>query len=149
MFRRSMLVFRPRFDLIKRFKGNGDETLPDHTCANSICTLSLLLSQAYVTFFRLRGPFIHPNAVKVSETELLQQVRRRPVLVNLAFAVVILLFMVVNVLAAALSSFLSVSSYALSPLFSSFRTSLLSSPPRNSCCQSERLREPLQKAEKE
>jgi len=66
------------------------------------------LGQAYITFFRLRGPFVQKDAVHISETELLNPVRRRPFSANLLFVSLIILFMGLNFVAFLLSPFISV-----------------------------------------
>ena len=58
--------------------------------------LAYSLGQAYVTFFRLEGPFKQSSARQISETELLAPVWARPWATNLVFALIVGLFGVLN-----------------------------------------------------
>ncbi|GBG28516.1 Dimethylaniline monooxygenase N-oxide-forming 2 [Hondaea fermentalgiana] len=63
------------------------------------------LGQAYITFFRLRGPFVQKDAIAISEGELLSPVLRRPLASNLLFVSLIGLFMCLNGVAMLVSPF--------------------------------------------
>ena len=64
------------------------------------------MGQAYVTFFRLQGPFRWDGALDVSENELFRPVLARPLISNILFFSIICLFMGLNAFAFILSPFL-------------------------------------------
>jgi len=56
------------------------------------------LGQAYTTFFRLEGPYVHPKAEQISETELYSPVVTRPLASNVIFLITIFIFTFVNMI---------------------------------------------------
>ncbi len=64
--------------------------------------LAWALGQAYIPFFRLRGPFASEDCWRLAETELLSPVLRRGSLANLMLVLVVLLFGYVSLLCYAL-----------------------------------------------
>ena len=54
------------------------------------------MGQAYVSFFRLRGPFFSEDMYEICEKELLAPVLARPVLSNLVFIAVFIPFLLLN-----------------------------------------------------
>lgn len=60
--------------------------------------------QAYISFFRLVGPFAHDKAWEVSATELFAPVRQRGLGTNLIFLVTMLAFGCVSLAALALET---------------------------------------------
>ena len=62
--------------------------------------IAYALGQSYVTFFRIQGPFsMGKEAIRISAGELFDPVWRRPLLSNLVFVAVIILFAIINVAA--------------------------------------------------
>mmetsp|Transcript_24450 Transcript_24450/g.78905 ORF Transcript_24450/g.78905 Transcript_24450/m.78905 type:complete len:597 (+) Transcript_24450:51-1841(+) len=66
--------------------------------------LAYCLGQAYISFFRLVGPFAHDKAWEVSATELFAPVRQRGLGTNLIFLVTMLAFGCVSLAALALET---------------------------------------------
>lgn len=58
--------------------------------------IAYCLGQAYVTFFRLQGPFAHADAPRVASQELFRPVVDRGLGANVLFMAIILLFGVIN-----------------------------------------------------
>mmetsp|Transcript_15940 Transcript_15940/g.18898 ORF Transcript_15940/g.18898 Transcript_15940/m.18898 type:complete len:142 (+) Transcript_15940:75-500(+) len=61
------------------------------------------MGQAYISFFRLRGPFATSKAYEISENELLRPVKQRPIISNLVFIGIFFIFLGANTAAALLS----------------------------------------------
>eukprot|EP00123_Amoebidium_parasiticum_P012120 comp21134_c0_seq1/m.28579 comp21134_c0_seq1/g.28579 ORF comp21134_c0_seq1/g.28579 comp21134_c0_seq1/m.28579 type:complete len:556 (-) comp21134_c0_seq1:98-1765(-) len=61
--------------------------------------LAYTMGQAYVTFFRMEGPFAMPEAIKIAENELFKPVVDRGWIANIAFAVLLAFFGSVNAVA--------------------------------------------------
>ena len=58
--------------------------------------LAYCFGQAYVTFFRIHGPFATAECLKIAETELFAPVKNRGVIANLTFLAVGILFAGIN-----------------------------------------------------
>jgi hypothetical protein len=69
-----------------------------------LTTTSCLPHQAYISFFRLVGPFAHDKAWEVSATELLAPVRQRGLGTNLIFLATMLAFGCVSLAALAIET---------------------------------------------
>ena len=60
--------------------------------------MAYALGQAYITFFRLEGPFATASAKSISERELFRPVADRKIAANALFVAIILLFGYINLL---------------------------------------------------